>query len=536
SITQLAGLYQKQGRIEEAIQSCKQAIAIAQEDDNKLQLVITLNLLAKLYQDQGREEKAIQACERAIIIAQEDDNKQQLAITLTQLGGLYQKQGRIEEAIQSYKHAIAINEEIQNKESLAITLHELGGLYQKQGQIGEAIQLFEYLIAITRKTNNKQQLAIILTQVGGFYQEEERIDEAIKSFKRAIAIAKKTDNKQQLAITLNQLGGLYQEQKHFDEAIQYFEDAIAIAQEIDDKNSLTITLKQLAGLYERQGRIDKAIQSLEDIVTIAEGTDNKQLLERILESLLHYALFLCNAYVSYVSANKETEKIHNVEMILRRCYELSVKLDDKKQQAMVLNSLGKVIHKKGGEDNFQLALTFFRGSIKLSDQKHSATVHTAIGEALLAHGDITQASEKFRIAFEINENLKNSRGLIKITPQLTDILVFLGKREEAINYCQRAFEIAISPYNQILGELCNELANPNPLKRGTVKFIKRSKQGKFYGFIAPDDGSDDIYLTEDSIKYIFKLQKGSRVEVEVKQEAQSPFAKSLRILTNNEST
>ncbi|ODH02278.1 hypothetical protein A4S05_24965 [Nostoc sp. KVJ20] len=532
----LGGLYQQQGRIDQAIKSFERAITIAQETDNKQQLAITLSQLGGLYQEQGRIDEAVQSFEYRLTIDEETDNKQSLAITLTQLGGLYQKQGRIEEAIQSFKDAIAIAKKTDNKQQLAIILTQLGGLYQKRGRIEEAIQSFKDAIAIAKKTGNKQQLAIILTQLGGFYQEEERIDEAIKSFKRAIAIAKETDDKQQLAITLTQLGGLYQKQRRIEEAVQSLEDAIAIEQEIDDKYSLTITLKRLAGLYQQQGRIEEAIQSLEHLVTFAEGTDNKQLLKSILKkSLLDYILFLCNGYVSYVSANRETQKIHNIEMILRRCYELFVKLDDKKQQAIVLNSLGKVIHKKGGEENFQLALTFFRESIKLSDQMYSATVHAAIGEALLVHGDITQAAEKFRLCFEINEKLTNSRGLIKVTSQLTDILVWLGKREEAINYCQRALEIAIYPDNQIVVELCNELVNPNPLKKGTVKFIKTSKQGKLYGFIAPDDGSDDIYLTEDSIKYIFKLQKGSRVEVEVKQEAQGSCAKSLRILTNDKS-
>jgi tetratricopeptide (TPR) repeat protein len=480
--------------------------------------------------------EAIQSCERAIAIAKEDGNKQQLAITLNQLGGLYQQQGQFDKAIQSCEQAISVAEEIDdNKQQLTVIITQLCVIYQKQGQFNEAIESYKYRIRIYKETDNKKELPITLNKIAGLYQRQGRINEAIIALTESLEIAQKIDDNQQILIALNQLGGLYKEQRQFDKAIESFEEAIAIAQEIDDKHSLTITLKQLAALHQQQGRIEEAIQSLEHVVTIAEGTDNKQLLKSILEkSLLDYILFLCNGYVSYVSTNRETQKIHNIEMILRRCYQLFAKLDDKKQQAIILNTLGQVMHKQGGENNFRFALMYFRESIKISDQKYSAKVHTAMGQSLLEYGDIKQATEEFYIGFEIEERLQNSWGLIKVTPKLIDALIKLGKREEAIIYCQRAIDIAIPSHKQSLVELSNELVNPNPLKKGTVKFIKRSKQGKVYGFIAPDDGSDDIYLTEDSIKYIFKLQKGSRVEVEVKQEAQGSCAKSLRILTNDE--
>ncbi|MUG93166.1 tetratricopeptide repeat protein [Scytonema sp. UIC 10036] len=542
----LGSLYQEQARFNEAIQTYERALAIAQETDNKQQLAITLTQLGGLYQEQRQFDEAIQSCERAIAITLEADNKQQLAIILTQLGGLYQKQGRIDEAIQSCERAIAIAQETDNKQQLAITLHQLGGLYQKQEQIDRAIQSFEGVIAITEETDNKQQLATTLTQLGGLYQQQGRIDKAIQSFKRAIAIAQDADNKQQLAITLTQLGGLYQEQRQFDKAIQSFESALAIEQEIDDKHSLTITLKQLGGLYQKQGQIDRAIQSLERIVTIAEGTDNKQQLKIILDNSLDYTIFLCQVDILYGSAARATQKFHAPEMILRRYYELSVKLDDKQWQAIILNSLGQVFCKQGGEKKFQLALMYFRESIKcaeqLDNQKHLAKVHTDMGQALLAHGHTKQASEAFRIGFEINESLRNSLGLVKITPELTYALVQLGNREEAISYCQRA--LAIYPQDQVVVELYDklssskEIVNSNTLKLGTVKFIKKNKQGKVYGYIAADDGSDDIYFQEDFINsdFIFQLQKGSRVKVEVKQKEKRVYAKSLRILTNDEST
>ncbi|MDF5714930.1 MAG: tetratricopeptide repeat protein [Rhizonema sp. NSF051] len=461
TLSSLGGVLRKQGKLDEAIKAIQESAAIEEKLHDKRNLIIKLNLLGSLYQEQGRFNEAIQKYERAIAIAQEIDNKQQLAITLTQLGGLYKQQGRIDEAIQSCQRRITIDEEMDNKPSLAITLHQLGGLYQKQRRIEEAIQKYERASAIEQEIDNKQQLAITLTQLGGLYQEQGRFDEAIQKYECAITIAQEANNKQQLTITLNQLGGLYHKQRRFHKAIQKYERAILIAQEIDDKHSLTITLKQLSGLYQTQGQIDQAIQSLERIVTIAEGTDNKQQLKIILDNSLEYTLFLCQIDILYGPAAKETKKNTAPEMILRRYYELSVKLDDKLWQAIILNSLGQVFRKQGGEKNFQSALMYFRGSIKCAEQlynrKHLAKVCTDMGQALLAHGDTKQAAEEFRISFEINESLRNSLGLTNVTPELTYALVQLGKREEAIAYCQRS--LAIDPQNQLLVELYDKLSS-----------------------------------------------------------------------------
>ncbi|MDF5723991.1 MAG: tetratricopeptide repeat protein [Rhizonema sp. PD37] len=544
TLNSLGGVLRKKGKLDEAIKAIQESAAIEETLDDKRNLIIKLNLLGSLFQEQKRFNEAIQTYERAITIAQEIDNKQQLAITLNQLGGLYQQQGQFDKAIQTYERAITITQETDNKPQLSITLTQLGGLYQQQGRIEEAIQSFKDAIIIVQETDNKQSLAITLHQLGGLYQKQRRIEEAIQSFEGVIAITEETDNKQQLATTLTQLGGLYQQQERIDEAIQSFERAITIAQEANNKQQLAITLNQLGGLYHKQRRFDKAIESLESIVAIAEGINNKQQLKTILDNSLEYTIFLCQIHILYGSDARETKKKSDPEMILRRYYELSVKLDDKQWQAIILYSLGQVFRKQGGEENFQSALMYFRGSIKCAEQldnrRHLAKVHTDMGQALLAHGDTKQAAEEFRISFEINESLRNSLGLINVTPELTYALVQLGKREEAIAYCQRS--LAIDPQNQVVVELYDKLSSSkqivtsNILKQGTVKFIKKNKQGKVYGYIAADDDSDDIYFQEDFIKseLILKLQKGSRVKVEVKQKRKGVFAQTLRILTNDE--
>jgi tetratricopeptide (TPR) repeat protein len=475
----------------------------------------------------------------AIGVAQESDNKQQLTINFNQLGGLYQQQKCFDEAIQSCKRALDIAKEIDdNKQQLMVVLTQLCVIYQKQGQFSEAIQSYEHRITIYKETAQEKELPITLNKLSGLYQQQGRDDEAILCLKDSLRIAEEIDDKQQLLIASTQLGTLYTEQRQFCEAIDIFENAIQIGQKMDDKYSLTITLKHLAISYQKQGQIEKVIQPLEHIVTIAGEASNRQLLETILDNCIECILFLCNAYVLYISSNREVGKIHNIEMILRNCHNLCQKIDDKKNLALILYRLGKVMYLEGGEDNLKLSCMYFRESIKYSDDKHLSKIHAAMGESLLEIERFQEATEEFCTAFEIDERFANIDGLKKVTPLLIYSLVHLGRREEAIDFCERS--LIISSNEPIFIELddkvnlSKQITNPNALKQGKIKFIKKDERDRIYGFILAEDADNDIYFQESSIapKEISKLRKGSHVEMEVKRNEKGMFAERLWIVTN----
>ena len=71
------------------------------------------------------------------------------------------------------------------------------------------------------------------------------------------------------------------------------------------------------------------------------------------------------------------QKWYESEKLLRQAYDLAVKLEDKRGQAIIANSLGQVI----GKEKFELAQMYFDQSIKLgvelNDQVHLEKVNTA---------------------------------------------------------------------------------------------------------------------------------------------------------------
>ncbi len=177
-------------------------------------------------------------------------------------------------------------------------------------------------------------------------------------------------------------------------------------------------------------------------------------------------------------------KLNEAEKILRQCYDLSTKEPDQRGQAIILNKLGRVLHKQGGEEKHKLALMFFQKSIKLGeeldDQEHLAKVYTAMGQALLAHGNLEEAVIQLIKGFDIDKNLKNETGLTIVTSDLSRALLKLGRVDEARIYCKKA--LAIAPNHPILLNLAQDLT-PSPrqntkpiLKQGIAKSAKPYKK------------------------------------------------------------
>ncbi|NEP53291.1 MAG: hypothetical protein F6K65_32595, partial [Moorea sp. SIO3C2] len=134
-------------------------------------------------------------------------------------------------------------------------------------------------------------------------------------------------------------------------------------------------------------------------------------------------------------------------------------------------------------------------------------------------------------------------GLKIVTPNLTYALSRLGKREEALVYCDRALTIAPN-HPEFL-----ELRDKNQkwsltgiqetfIKTGSVLYIRRNEDNSRWGKIAPDDGSSDITFNQNFIGYdsASQLTQGALVEVEVEVNKKSGklYAKQVRVIEEEE--
>ncbi|MFN6528243.1 tetratricopeptide repeat protein [Nostoc sp. ChiSLP03a] len=475
----LARVFQKQGKKEEAIQTFRYQILIDEVLNDQSSLVIGLNCLGGLLQQQGKLEEAQQSFERGIAIAEVLNNQFQLAIGLNCLGGLLQQQGKLQEALAIARRCVAIETGLGVSRGLAMALTQVSQLLKEIGQVPEAITTLERIAEIEEELGNQRGLAITLNSLATLPEDHGYFDRVYNTLLRIFSIEKRLNNQERMLLTLNSLCYVALKEEKFDLANEYYDRAIEISKDYGNKevsdsilNKMGISIHQYGNfLLEQRMLIDKAIEVLErsqEIFThlnvniqvawvlhsLGRAWKLKGKFEKA-EILLKHSqeIFedkkdlpgLAKVLNTLGGVLEKQQKWNEAEKFLRQSYDLAVKLKDQRGQAIIANSLGQVMAHQEGEKAFELSQMYFRQSIKLGeeldDRQHLAQAHTAMGQAFLAHEVFDRAIEELSKGFEIDESLSNIRGLRIVTPNLTSALTKLGKREEALEYCDRALII-----------------------------------------------------------------------------------------------
>jgi len=385
------------------------------------------------------------------------------------LGVILRDQGRFDEAVDAFQRSYDILESLEDERGQAMVLNSLGGVYQRQGRFDEAVDAFQRSVQIGEDLGDQRSLAMVLNSLGGVYQRQGRFDEAVDAFQRSYDISEGLGDQRSLAMVLNSLGGALSRTRQFEEAAAAFQRSIAIEESLGNQRGIAMALNSLGRVLQRQKKVDEAVKALQRSGGIEE------------------------------------------------------KLGNRRGQSMVLVSLGEVFGKQGLRDK---AITTIQQALDiakdLGDQRGQAIAHTALGKTLYFGEDLEKAVTELVQGFEVDEGLENQWGMGIVTPVLADALLKLGRREEAQAYCQRA--LVIAPRNERLLQLQARLAalehvdDQVTCKVGVVKrILVHRDHGYRYGFIAPEDGSPDIYFREGPIapEAFAQLAEGTRVEVQV---------------------
>ncbi|NPA26648.1 MAG: tetratricopeptide repeat protein, partial [Chloroflexi bacterium] len=142
--------YAALGRVEDAIEHYRQALAIAREIGDRRGEGNRLGNLGNAYADLGRVEEAIEHYQQALAIAREIGDRRNEGAWLGALGLAYAALGRVEEAIEHYQQALAIAREIGDKRNEGIHAWNLGLAYEKLGDCARAAEWMQILVDYER--------------------------------------------------------------------------------------------------------------------------------------------------------------------------------------------------------------------------------------------------------------------------------------------------------------------------------------------------------------------------------------------------
>ncbi|KAL9289796.1 hypothetical protein ACSQ67_024429 [Phaseolus vulgaris] len=255
----LASAYMRKGRLSEAAQCCRQALAI-----NPLMVDAHSNL-GNLMKAQGLVQEAYSCYLEALGI------QPTFAIAWSNLAGLFMESGDFNRAVEYYKEAVKL------KPSFPDAYLNLGNVYKALGMSQEAIACYQHAL------QTRPKYAMAYGNLASIYYEQGQLDMAILHYKQAIAcdprFLEAYNNLQCLTLqpnhpqALTNLGNIYMEWNMVAAAASYYKATLNVT------TGLSAPYNNLAIIYKQQGNYLDAISCYNEVLRIdplaADGLVNR---------------------------------------------------------------------------------------------------------------------------------------------------------------------------------------------------------------------------------------------------------------------
>lgn len=240
---------------------CREAILAGTVRDYGLKVLI-YNGLGRDALVLGRFDESIAAYKEAIHLADYQDNPRQRGQALWGLGLAYQKNGDLQGAKASYLAAIAALEERNNLRLVAKVRNLLGHVLVHLGEMKAAERQFRLSLDVVRPLQDMLTWGYILGNLVELYLMQGKWEEASEAAHvglRVVGQSRDIRNEGQLHL---QLSAVYEAQQDQAATEQAFKKALALFEAIANRDLLVETHIRYANFLKDQGRFQEAYEQI----------------------------------------------------------------------------------------------------------------------------------------------------------------------------------------------------------------------------------------------------------------------------------
>lgn len=340
----LAVEYEKNGKIEESIQTYRQALHHAEYENNLQLKAQILNNLAILLSDSGLRQEGIElsykAYEAYLMLA----DSSRAANVKINIGTDYIDEGKFEEALKVMLEGLELRIQcgdstnlaayylnigdvykqlnidkkwklfLEKARKLAATpnyatfdtkiciLNELGSMYDDNKAYDQAISAYQEMYNLSKKEGFINGMATALNNLASVYLETRQNKKALLATQESLTLNKKDNNYYGLVFSNNLMGDVYLALGNTFEAKQYYKEGINLANKYDFKTEFVNSYEGLYKTYRKEGNWKEALYYHEQTHRLTDSLKNNELQEKVLE-----------IEAKYQAENKERqiELLHN---------------------------------------------------------------------------------------------------------------------------------------------------------------------------------------------------------------------------------
>jgi tetratricopeptide (TPR) repeat protein len=184
----------------------------------------------------GRIEDAVNSYRQAEELFEKKGNQLAVGATLFQLGTIAQSRYNYPQAVKDYNGGLTIWRAVNYQMGIAIILHQLGMIEQTKYNYPEARKLYNQSLEIKRKLKNRSVMAVTLFNLATMELDEEHFDIAKQLFEESLDILKESGDRLGIANTLHQLYKVEYWKGNYPQAKEFYNQSQEIKRELERKS------------------------------------------------------------------------------------------------------------------------------------------------------------------------------------------------------------------------------------------------------------------------------------------------------------
>ncbi|XZN93351.1 MAG: tetratricopeptide repeat protein [Microcoleus sp.] len=377
-----------------------------------------LRELGAIHRDFGDWDLAEKYLKDALAIAEEDDNQSSMATSLGMLGDIERKRGKWDEAERLYRQCLEVETELGDRAGMASCWGVLGDIERNRGNWDEAERLYRQSLALRTELGDRAGMASSWGLLGYIEQCRGNWDEAERLYRQCLALRTELGDRAGMASSWGLLGYIEQCRGNWDEAERLYRQCLALMTELGDRAGMASSWGVLGDIERKRGNWDEAERLYRQSLALRTELGDRAGMASSWGLL---------GYIEQCRGNWD-----EAERLYRQCLALMTELGDRAGMASSWGVLGDIERKRG---NWDEAERLYRQCLalrtELGDRAGMASSWGLLGYIEQCRGNWDEAERLYRQCLALMTELGDRAGMASSWGVLGDIERKRGNWDEA---------------------------------------------------------------------------------------------------------
>lgn len=327
---------------------------IAEKNNYKNLLAESVNLIGVVYRNLGDLANAMTYHQNAIKIATEAKDTIQIAYSYNNISVIYRETSNYALALENAITALKIFEKINFEDGIGFTAINIGNIYKNQNLFNEALKNYKSALEIRIKQKYPDEIAHVLTYIAFVYSKLGNYNEALNTYFEAEKSYKQIDNKRGLGEVWNGIAQILENKNDLAVALEYRHKALDMFKELGYSDEYALTCGNISVLLAKNKNYGIGRSYVYEAVKLIHRTKSSETTAELYKLIAQYyekanvkdsALYYFKLHLQLKDSVQyntnlfkfaEMEALYRNEKIMRENMLLSKDVDSNKRQTLYL--------------------------------------------------------------------------------------------------------------------------------------------------------------------------------------------------------